>query len=46
MKGVSKWSWLEPKEKNVIINKLRHNSGFFDFQICRGAFEGIEEVWI
>ena len=46
LKGVSKYSWIEPKEKDMFINKLRYNSRFFNFHIYRGAFDDIEKVWI
>ena len=46
LKEVSKYSWIEPKEKDMFINKLRYNSRFFNFHIYRGSFDGIEKVWI
>lgn len=46
LKGVSKWSWMEQQEKDVVINKLLYNSRFFNFHIYRGAFDDIEKVWI
>lgn len=46
LKGVSKWSWMKPQEKDVVINKLRYDSRFFNFHIYRGAFDDIEKVWI